>query len=186
MKKIINKTLTIIITTICLVSICLSEWPDGNWTYEWPLLWWWWRFSLGWENIYNTDITSVINTEYNWTSIETNPIEAWIWYAIWVWWEEPISWLAWTETEITEYDDALSKIIIVIQNVVNYVLWILAVIAVTYLLIHGFIILTAAGDDSKVKKWLKWVKNAFIAIAWIWLSWIIVALILWFIRTFAG
>ena len=125
------------------------------------------------STIYNPDQTKAINTEYNSSTINT-PIEDW---ARWITPEN--AGLAWADdTEITYYMDALTKVLHVVQNVVNYALWILWTIALIYLIIHGFIILTAAWDDSKVKKWLKWIKNAFIAITWIWLSWIIIRFIL--------
>jgi threonine/homoserine/homoserine lactone efflux protein len=40
----------------------------------------------------------------------------------------------------------------IIQNVINYALGLLAVIALVYLLYHGFLIATAGNDDSKAKK----------------------------------
>lgn len=133
------------------------------------------------STIYNPDQTKVINTEYNSSTIN-NPIEDWARRVT-----PDNAWLVGTdETEITDYMDALGQVLHVIQNVVNYALWILSLVALIYLIIHGFMILTAAGDDAKMKKWLKWVKNAFIAIAWIWLSWIIISFILWLINYIAS
>ena len=197
MRKITKKTLTIIVLTICfIINTCLGDdcngmywyWPDCNWWEQWSLLWWPRNNWMSLQNtpiIYNTDITQAIDTKYNWTDIEENPIEVWMWSVIWAWWNEQIWGLAWTETEITDYHDALNKILKVIQNVVNYTLWILWLIALIYLIIHGIIILTALSDDSRTKKWLKWVKTAFIAIAWIWLSWVMISFILWLINKIA-
>ena len=97
-----------------------------------------------------------------------------------------VEWLVWTDEAIGNYNTALTKILTVIQNIVNWALWILWLIALIYLIIHGFMILTAAGDDGKVKKWFKWVKNAFLALGWIWLSWIIVSFIIWLINLFTS
>ena len=144
-----------------------------------------WGFSIHNQNIYNRSLLKVLDTNYNWTPIDMNPIEVWIWHVI-IWEDETnpqISWLVGTDQEITEYSDAMRKILKVVQNVVNYFLWLLWVVALIYLIIHGLMILTAAGDDSKMKKWLKWVKNAFIAIAGIWLSRLIISFILRIINT---
>lgn len=130
------------------------------------------------STIYNPDITKVIDTQYNNWAID-NPIEDWAKRVTPEW-----AGLAGTDTEITDYTDALGKVLHVIQNVVNYALWILSLVALIYLIIHWLMIMTAAWDDGKMKKWLKWVKNAFIAIAWIGLSRIIISFILWLINYF--
>ena len=170
MKKIIVTTLIVSISII--MNLCFVSAQE------------WW-FSIHNQNIYNRNILKVLDTNYNGTPIDMNPIEVWIWHII-IWEDETnpqLSWLVWTDQEITEYSDALRKILKVIQNVVNYLLWLLWVVALIYLILHGFMILTAAGDDSKMKKWLKWVKNAFIAIAGIWLSWLIISFVLRLIKT---
>ena len=127
--------------------------------------------------IHNTDIWQAI------APIEQDPngdgsiLHVWSHRIFWIWnWN--IDWIVWADEQIDNYNIAMTKILTVIQNVVNYTLWLLWVIAVIYILIHGFMILTAAWDDSKTKKWLKGIKNAFIAIAGIWLSWIIISFIL--------
>ncbi|MEI7557973.1 MAG: hypothetical protein WCJ45_03990 [bacterium] len=40
----------------------------------------------------------------------------------------------------------------VIKNIVNYALGMVALVALIYLIYHGFLILTAAGDDTQYKK----------------------------------
>ena len=134
------------------------------------------------------DKTTIYNTgqEYAIAPIPQDPetegsiLHMWSRRIFWQW--DITYWLVWTDQAIDDYNIALTKILTVIQNVVNRALWILWLIALIYLIIHWFMILTAAGDDSKQKKWLKWVKLAFIALAWIWLSWIIVSFILWLIN----
>lgn len=195
--NITKKALTII--TIILINFMINTsfvswqlfpwlWPNANWGNPWPLLWPWpWWMSL-WNdtNIYNKELWNVINTQYDWNDISW-PLNDWAYRIVkWEWWNWQLTWLVWTDEKITDYSDALSKILRTIQNVVNYTLWILSLIALIYLIIHWFIILTAAGDDSKVKKWFKWIKNAFLAIAWIWLSRIIISFIIWLINTLAG
>lgn len=167
---------TIIISILTVISIL------ANICFVSAQEWWW--MSLSNQSIFNRHLVQVLDTNYNWVPMDINPIEIWISdIIIWEGWSSQISWLVWTDDEITEYSIAMRKIMKVIQNVVNYFLWILWVVALIYLIIHWFMILTAAGDDSKMKKWLKWVKNAFIAIAWIWLSRLIISFILWLINT---
>lgn len=141
-------------------------------------------FDRGWigtkTNIFNTNINSTIN----WTDNMENPLNDWaFWIVNWEWWNGQLSWLVWTDQKITDYSNALSKILKTIQNIVNYALWLIGVIALIYMIVHGFMILTAAWDDGKVKKWFKWIKNALLAISWIWLSWIIISFIIWLIKT---
>lgn len=181
MKNFIKRLIStnIIILSITLFNFAFVLWAEGWWNWGWN-----WGWTNGWVSfwnnlsIYTRDLWKVINTQYDWEEMKW-PLNDWAYRIVnWDWGQWHISWLAGTEQEITDYDDALDKIINVIQNVVNYTLWLLWAIAVVYLLIHGFMILTAAWDDNKTKKWLKWIKNAFIAIVGIWLSWVIIRFIL--------
>lgn len=81
--------------------------------------------------------------------------------------------------KISSHQNAQSKTMDVIKNIINYALWMLALVALVYLLYHGFLIVTASGDDTQYKKWLWWVKYAAIAIAWIGASRLIVSAIFW-------
>lgn len=145
------------------------------------------EYCTAWMSLWN--ITNIYNSGI-WNAIA--PIESDDGWSILhigshrIFWQWNVDWIVWADETIDSYGIALKKILTVIQNVVNYTLWLLWVIAVIYLLIHGFMILTAAWDDGRTKKWLKWIKNAFIAIAWIWLSWIIISFILRLINTFAA
>ena len=130
--------------------------------------------------IYNTEIENAINTQYNWEDIN-DPIRIWAGWVL----SGGIEWIVSSDEEIDGYETALQRILKTIQNIVNYTLWILGLVALIYLIVQWFTILTAAWDDSKVKKWLKWIKNAFIAIAWIWLSRIIITFIIRLINTLA-
>ena len=154
------------VTWCCILNTCTA----GTWM---------WLGNM--STIYNPDIWKVIDTQYNNSDIN-NPIEDWAKRIT----PENAGLVGSDSQEITDYMDALAGVLHVIQNVVNYALWILSLVALIYLIIHWFMILTAAWDDSKVKKWLKGVKNAFIAIAWIWLSWIIISFILRLINYIAS
>lgn len=82
------------------------------------------------------------------------------------------------DAEISTHDTAMNRVLKIIKNIINRALWMLWLVALAYIILHGFIILTAAGDDSKYKKWMKWIKNAAIALAGIGLSWFIVSFIM--------
>jgi hypothetical protein len=63
---------------------------------------------------------------------------------------------------------------------------ILATIALVICLYGWFKMVTSAGDEKKYGEWLKVLKNAAIGLAIIGLSWMIVSVIFWFIKTLWG
>jgi hypothetical protein len=69
----------------------------------------------------------------------------------------------------------------IIKSIINYALGMVWLVALVYLIYHGFLILTAAGDETQYKKGLKWIKFAAIAMAGIGMSWLIVSAIFWLI-----
>ncbi len=83
--------------------------------------------------------------------------------------------------EISSHINAQNRVMDVIKNMINYALWMLALVALVYLIYHGFLILTAAGDDTQYKKGLSGIKYAAIAIAGIGASRLIVSGIFWLI-----
>jgi hypothetical protein len=93
-----------------------------------------------------------------------------------------IWWITNNEDQITSHKEAESQVMQIIKNVINYALWLLSLISLVYLIYHGFLMITAAGDDTQYKKWLKWLKFAAIALAWIWLSWIVISFIFYIIQ----
>ncbi|MEI8090829.1 MAG: hypothetical protein WCG98_00790 [bacterium] len=64
------------------------------------------------------------------------------------------------------------------KNVLNYVLSFLALVALIYLIFNGYLILTAAGDETQYKKGIKSLQYAVMAIAGIGASRLLVSLIL--------
>lgn len=96
-------------------------------------------------------------------------------------WTGSLSWVVGVNDKISSHQNAQSKTMTLIKNIINYALWMLAFVALAYLIYHGFLILTAAGDDTQYKKWMQWVKYAAIAIAGIGASWILVSAIFWLI-----
>jgi len=69
------------------------------------------------------------------------------------------------------------KLLDSVKRFVNYVLALLAFIALIMLLYGGFTMITAAGDEAGYKKWFTVLKNAALWLAFIAVSWLIVSLI---------
>lgn len=136
-------------------------------------------FEIPWNpTIYTSDPKQILDAEWI-----NNPMRDWAFKIINAQDDDQykIKWITNVDEEIKTHNQAESKVMQIIQNIINYALWLLSLIALVYIIYHGFIILTAAGDDTQYKKWLKWIKFATIAIWWIWLSWIIVSFIFYVI-----
>lgn len=130
------------------------------------------------STIYNQNINKAINTDdidnplRDWSFMiidntdtrENNEAANAVWWIVNVW-------------AITEYNEAKNDVMKIIKNIINYALWLLSFIALIYLIAHWFMILTAAGDDAKYKKWLKGIKYAAIALWWIGVSFFIISFI---------
>ena len=85
------------------------------------------------------------------------------------------------DDKIETHSGAMDSTMRLIQIIINYALWILAFIALVYLIYSGFLMLTATGNDKQYDKGKAWIKVAAIALIGIGLSWLIVSLILRFI-----
>ena len=106
---------------------------------------------------------------------ETNRYDAWNeWF-----WKSTKKKVSWINTISTKTVDASNwhKILDTLQTAINWILWMLSFIALILCLRWGFQMLTAAGDDNKVKTWTKILKNAAIGLAVIWLSWLVVSFV---------
>lgn len=79
-----------------------------------------------------------------------------------------------------------SALLDTIKNTINWLLWILATIALVICLYGWFKMMTAAGDEKKYGDGLKVLKYAAIGLAIIGLSWMIVSVIFWFVWTLWG
>ena len=75
-----------------------------------------------------------------------------------------------------------SSLISTIKTFVNRILWILSLIALIITLRGWFQMLTAAGDETKHKKWLTILKQAAFWLVVIWLAWLFVSLIFYIIN----
>jgi len=82
--------------------------------------------------------------------------------------------------------DADEKILDGVKKVINYILWLLALITLI-LLIRGWLqMLFAAESDDGYKKWFTILKNAAIALAFIAFSWLLVSLIFYVLDLVTG
>jgi len=70
-----------------------------------------------------------------------------------------------------------SSILDTIKNAINRVLWMLSLVALVLCLWWWFQMLTAGGDESKVKSWTKVLKHAAIWLAIIGLAWLVVSFV---------
>lgn len=110
-----------------------------------------------------------------------------VWYTSaqqsWFWDSSLVQWytVPWT-TNINQNNG--DKILDVVKVTVNWVLWILSLIALILCLYWWFLMLTAAGDESKVKTWTKVLKHAAIWLAIIWLSRLIISFVFRLINKF--
>ena len=79
-----------------------------------------------------------------------------------------------------------SSLLDTIKNAINWILWILATIALVICLYGWFKMITAGGDEKKYWDGLKVLKQAAVGLAIVGLSWMIVSIIFWFIGTLWG
>ena len=121
----------------------------------------------------------MVTTQYNFVQAD----ETGQWFsAAWLWYIDGYD-VIWTQNNSIDAVWNKPRIIKTIQNAINRVLGILWLIALILCLWWWFQMLTAAGDDSKVKSWTKVLKHAAIGLAVIWLSWLVVTFIFYLINT---
>lgn len=85
------------------------------------------------------------------------------------------------EPQIGTFGNAKNRVINILNTIINYTLGLLAMVALVYLMYHGVLILTAAGDEERFNTGLQGIKYAGIALAGIWLSRFVVSLIFYLI-----
>ncbi|MDR0650125.1 MAG: pilin [Candidatus Peribacteria bacterium] len=73
------------------------------------------------------------------------------------------------------------KLINSIKSFINWVLGMLATIALVICLYAGFLMVTSAGDEAKYKKGMDILKKAGIGLIIIGLAWLIVSVVFWLI-----
>jgi hypothetical protein len=100
------------------------------------------------------------------------------------WWKSFSDKLYWILRlpEKWDYSTSLWYVTTLIQVIINWLLWILAFVALVYMLYCGFLVLLSWADDKNASKGKKGISTAAIALAWIWLSWLIISAMIWFIN----
>lgn len=75
-----------------------------------------------------------------------------------------------------------SSLLDTVSRTINWILWILATIALIIVIYAWFKMLTSWWDSKWYDSWLKTLKNAALWLVIIWLAWSIVSAIIWFIN----
>lgn len=123
-------------------------------------------------------------------TIQTNKIEdvisdevnEWDGFNLW------LDLLAWDDApdgiitgDVDNVDAARETIAQLIQTVINYALALVGLVALVYLLYHGFLVLTAGDSEDRAGAGRKGIKYAAIAIIGIALSWTIISFVFYVI-----
>lgn len=82
---------------------------------------------------------------------------------------------------IGDNDTKGSSLLDTIKTFINWMLGMLATIALVICLYAGFLMVTAAGDDGKYKKGMGILKQAGVGLVIIGLAWMIVSVVFWLI-----
>ncbi|MDR2540621.1 MAG: pilin [Candidatus Peribacteria bacterium] len=90
------------------------------------------------------------------------------------------------DNALTDTKQTGSSLITTIKTFINWMLGMLATIALVICLYAGFLMVTAAGDDAKYKKGMSILKQAGIGLVIIGLAWMIVSVIFWLIGSMSG
>ena len=91
-------------------------------------------------------------------------------------WENPSNDMIWGR------EQTWSKLLDTVRSTINWLLGILATIALVICLYAWFLMVTSAGDQKKYESGVNILKYAAIWLIIIWLSWLFVSVIFWFIR----
>ncbi len=139
-------------------------------------------------NIYTPDLESTINTDVTSNQDISDPLRQWAYHVVNAQGESEnkLDGIIDVDNEITDHSTAKAETMQLIKRGVNYALGLASLVALVFLLYHGFLMVTAAGDDGQYKKGLKGLKTAMIALFGMGLSWFIVSMIFWLIDTITG
>ncbi len=83
---------------------------------------------------------------------------------------------------ITGKKQVWGQLLTTVKKTINWILGILATVAVAICLYAWFLMMTSAGDEKKYEKGMTVLKYAAIGLVIIGLSWIIVSAVFWFIN----
>jgi hypothetical protein len=79
-----------------------------------------------------------------------------------------------------------SQLLDTVKNAINWILWILATVALCICMFGGFKMLTSGADGKWYKDGWTILKNAAIWLAIILLAWMIVSVVFWFVGTLSS
>ena len=130
------------------------------------------------SKIDNITINTDSNPKIDNKDIGDNPISQWSEHM----WQKS-DWILQPNSPTDNYETRLAYVLALIQITTNWLLWILATVALVYMLYNGALILFSGSENKNLDKGKKWIKTAAIAMAGIWISWLIVSAIIWFINT---
>ncbi len=82
----------------------------------------------------------------------------------------------------SNYTNSLNYVMDMIQIVINWLLGMLAFIALVYMIYCGLLVFSSWSDNKNAAKGKKWIWTAAIALTGIWVSWLIISMILRFIN----
>lgn len=93
-------------------------------------------------------------------------------------------WLSgiYNEEELTTTGSAWEKTMNYVKWILNYILWIIWLVALWYMILQWFRALTAWSNEEEMSKAMQWIKYAAFALAWVWLSWFVLSIIFWFLQ----
>lgn len=84
--------------------------------------------------------------------------------------------------EVTTTGEGRDKTLDFVRALMNYALAIIGLIALLYIAYHGFLTLTAAGNDGQAGKGMEWMRYGAMALLGIAVSWFIVSILFWLIQ----
>ena len=100
----------------------------------------------------------------------------------WFWQNMYVNQIGVPGTEDAEEKGHDAQLLDAAKKFINWMLWMLATIALVICLYAWFKMLTAWSDDGKYKEGFKLIKNAWLGLLIIGLSWMIVRFIMWIIQ----
>ncbi len=140
---------------------------------------------LGQTQFVTPDInTTILNQNLDWvvnTDLATDPLRDGAFVIINDWTNSVDNVIGSNDPQIGTFGNAKNRVINILNIIINYTLGLLAMVALVYLMYHGVLILTAAGDEERFNTGLKWIQYAAIALAGIGLSWLVISLIFYLI-----
>ena len=89
--------------------------------------------------------------------------------------------ITWTGTDLNA--NKWSSLLDTIKKFINWMLWLLATIALAICIYAWFLMVTATGDDARYKKGMGILKQAAIGLVIIGLAWLIISAVFWLVGT---